>query len=126
MKHEEIINIDGTKTIKIYSTYSEAQKKATQKYRANNKEKVNEQRKKYYLNRKERDPNFLIYKREKAKQYYQQKKNKKVEPEKELHVVEIVVKEEPKVEEVKIIEHVNIDDTPIEKKAKRAYKKKSA
>ncbi len=53
-----------------YSSYTPAQKRATQKYRNDNKEKVNEQRKKYYQARKESDPNFLEYKRAKAKEYY--------------------------------------------------------
>lgn len=60
-----------------YSSYTDAQKKATKKYRENNKDKVNEQRKKYYLSRKEKDPNFLPYKRQKAKEYYQKKKELK-------------------------------------------------
>jgi len=58
------------------STYTEAQKKATKKYRENNKEKVNLQRKKYYQNRKAKDPNFLLYKRTKAKEYYAKKKER--------------------------------------------------
>ena len=37
---------------------------------ADNKDKVNEQRKKYYQTRKESDPAFLEYKRAKAKEYY--------------------------------------------------------
>ena len=57
-----------------YSSYTEAQKRATQKYRSNNKDKVNEQRKKYYQQRKENDPEFLEYKRAKAREYYQRKK----------------------------------------------------
>jgi len=61
-------------TIIKYSSYTPAQKRATQKYRENNKDKVNDQRKKYYQNRKERDPEFLEYKRTKAKEYYQLKK----------------------------------------------------
>jgi hypothetical protein len=61
-----------------YSSYTPAQKRATQKYRENNKDKVNEQRKKYYQNRKERDPEFLEYKRTKAKEYYQLKKQAQV------------------------------------------------
>jgi len=60
-----------------YSSYTPAQKRATQKYRANNKDKVNEQRKKYYLERKEKDDGFLEYKRQKAKEYYQRKKEQK-------------------------------------------------
>ena len=46
-----------------YSSYTEAQKRATQKYRVENKEKVNEQRKLYYQKMKEKNPNFLEYKR---------------------------------------------------------------
>jgi len=59
-----------------YSSYTDAQKKATKKYRTENKEKVNEQRKKYYQTRKDRDPDFLTYKRDKAKEYYNNKKSK--------------------------------------------------
>jgi len=63
---------------KIYSTYTEAQKRATQKYRSNNKEKINIQRKIYYEKRKNSDKNFLLYKRQKAKEYYKKKiQNKK-------------------------------------------------
>ena len=65
---------DNENVIVKYSSYTEAQKRATQKYRSNNKDKVNEQRKKYYLQRKESDPNFLEYKRAKAREYYQKKK----------------------------------------------------
>ena len=69
--------------VKVYSSYTEAQKRATKKYREQNKEKVNAQRKKYYDDRKEKDPNFLEYKRQKAKEYYIKKKgeDKKEEPE---------------------------------------------
>jgi hypothetical protein len=58
----------------IYSSYTEAQKRATAKYREANKEKVNAQRKKYYESRKEKDPDFLQYKRDKAREYYLKKK----------------------------------------------------
>ena len=37
--------------IVIYSSYTEAQKKATNKYRVANKEKINETRKAYYKKR---------------------------------------------------------------------------
>ncbi len=60
-------------TIK-YSSYTPAQKKASQVYRLKNKDKINEQRKKYYQARKEADPAFLEYKRTKAKEYYDKKK----------------------------------------------------
>jgi hypothetical protein len=63
----------------IYSSYTEAQKRATAKYREANKEKVNAQRKKYYESRKEKDPEFLQYKRDKAKEYYLKKKASKSE-----------------------------------------------
>lgn len=63
----------------IYSSYTEAQKRATAKYREANKEKVNAQRKKYYESRKEKDPDFLQYKRDKAREYYLKKKNSKNE-----------------------------------------------
>jgi len=63
--------------VKVYSSYTEAQKRATKKYRELNKEKVNAQRKKYYDERKAKDPEFLNYKREKAKEYYIKKKSLK-------------------------------------------------
>lgn len=62
----------------MYSSYTPAQKKASQAYRLKNKDKINEQRKKYYLTRKESDPKFLEYKRTKAKEYYEKKKLDKV------------------------------------------------
>ena len=58
----------------IYSSYTDAQKRATQKYRVANKDKVNERRKLYYQQRKGKDPEFLEYKRNKAREYYQRKK----------------------------------------------------
>ena len=70
--------MDSEEGISIkYSSYTPAQKRATQKYREKNKDKVNQQRKEYYLRRKETDPAFLEYKREKAKEYYQRKKEQK-------------------------------------------------
>jgi hypothetical protein len=62
--------------IKINKSITESQKNAAKKYRDNNREKVNAQRKKYYEERKALDPNFMEYKRLKAKQYYQTKKNR--------------------------------------------------
>jgi hypothetical protein len=61
----------------VYSSYTEAQKRATKKYRENNKDKVNLQRKKYYEERKAKDPSFLEQKRNKARLYYQKKKEEK-------------------------------------------------
>jgi hypothetical protein len=94
-----------------YSSYTEAQKRATQKYRHTNKEKVNLQRKVYYQMRKENDPNFLLYKRQKAKEYYLRKKEYKKSIKEELNeplteVIEevkpIKVKKERKKKEPKI------------------------
>lgn len=126
--------MEQPQTIK-YSSYTPSQKKATKKYRENNKDKVNEQRKKYYQSRKERDPNFLIYKRDKAKEYYAKKKAelkedllllidvvKGIEETKEEPIEEI--KEEPKIEEVKVVELPIIDETITEKK-KRIYIRKN-
>lgn len=91
----------------IKKKYTEAQKRATKKYRENNKEKVNAQRKLYYNQRKEKDPNFLEYKRIKAKEYYQKKKSIK-----------------PNVEEIHIVEEIPIVDETIQEKKKRKYNKK--
>lgn len=68
----------------IYSSYTEAQKRATAKYREANKEKVNAQRKKYYESRKEKDPDFLQYKRDKAREYYLKKKYSKIDIQEEI------------------------------------------
>jgi hypothetical protein len=62
---------------------------SNQKYRMANREKINEQRKKYYQVRKENDPKFLEYKRIKSKEYYERKKAKKavdVSPEKQVEM----------------------------------------
>jgi hypothetical protein len=88
-----------------YSSYTPAQKKASQSYRLKNKDKINEQRKKYYLTRKESDPKFLEYKRTKAKEYYEKKKLDKVvksdiSPDVKTDVDMEVVKVEPSVTDV--------------------------
>jgi len=118
-----------------YSSYTDAQKKATKKYRSNNRDKVNEQRKKYYIERKLNDPTFLEYKRTKAKEYYIRKKIDKkdeiIEEVKPSEVIEVKV-EEPIVEEVKQEVPVVIQaipetiDAPIigEPKPKRSKKSK--
>jgi hypothetical protein len=99
---------EETKLEVKYSSYTPAQKKASQLYRQNNKEKINLQRKKYYQKRKESDPTFLEYKRIKAKEYYEKKKlNKVVKPE--------VIPEEPKIEEPKIEEPIKVElEKPVE------------
>ena len=90
----------------IYSSYTEAQKRATAKYREANKEKVNAQRKKYYESRKEKDPEFLQYKRDKAREYYLKKKSSKVDiiDDTNIELVKIGEPEEPGPEET-IEEH---------------------
>lgn len=93
---------EEVKTEVKYSSYTPAQKKASQLYRQNNKEKINIQRKRYYQKRKESDPTFLEYKRVKAREYYEKKKlDKVVRPE--------VIPEETKVEEP-VVE----PETPVE------------
>jgi hypothetical protein len=82
-----------------YSSYTAAQKKASQLYRLKNKEKINEQRKKYYQTKKANDPTFLEYKRIKAKEYYEKKKLDKV------------IKPEATPEETKIEEHVTVPES---------------
>ena len=94
----------------IYSSYTEAQKRATQKYRITNKDKVNERRKLYYQQRKTKDPEFLEYKRQKAREYYQRQKAIKTEP-----IIEPVIE--------KVIEPVIETVIPIIEKPKRIYKK---
>lgn len=75
----------------VFSSYTDAQKRATEKYRMENREKINEQRKKYYQTRKETDPEFLKYKREKAREYYLKKKENKTEDTQEPKMVETIV-----------------------------------
>jgi hypothetical protein len=110
-------NTDNNVVVK-YSSYTDAQKRATQKYRNNNRDKVNEQRKKYYKDRKESDPNFLEYKRLKAKEYYLRKKAKvDFIDEPEVPVVEMVVEPQPVVEEV--VPEVKQDKPKRQRKAKK-------
>lgn len=71
------------------STYGEAQKRAIKKYMDNNREKINAQRREYYKTKRDTDPNYVKYKRDKAKEFYNRKKNKIVEDDKE------IVKETP-------------------------------
>ena len=55
--------------------YSDAQKRASDKYRMNNKDKLNIQRQSYYSKKKEEDPLYLEKKRQKSREYYLKKKN---------------------------------------------------
>ena len=57
----------------VYKTYSQAQKRAVLKWRANNKNVVNGLAKKYYDNKKN-DPDYIQKKRDAAKRHYQKKK----------------------------------------------------
>ena len=88
------------------TTYTEAQKRAIKKYRENNRDKVNAQRKIYYEHRKARDPEFLVYKKNKAKEYYHKMKEYKknsTEDKKDIiddsNSVISVIDELPKLEE---------------------------
>ena len=109
-------------------TYTEAQKKATKKYRETNKSKVNEQRKKYYHDRVKNDPDFVEYKRQKAREYYQRKKQEKspspttvTEESKELPI-DVIEQLIMKPEEVK--EEVKVEVKEEKPKAKRQRKAK--
>jgi hypothetical protein len=116
------------KTEVKYSSYTPAQKKASQLYRQNNKEKINAQRKRYYQKRKENDPNFLEYKRIKAREYYEKKKlDKVVKAEAKPEVKEeVIIKEEEKTQP-EIIKEVNIapvpETEPLKKKRSKKEKK---
>ena len=77
MDQSQEIKVEVAPEVKIvYSSYTQAQKKATTKYRETHKDQVNEQRKKYYEARKAVDPAFLEYKRVKAREYYLKKKER--------------------------------------------------
>ena len=105
-----------------YSSYTEAQKRATKKYRENNKEKVNERRKLYYQQRKEKDPAFLEYKRTKAREYYHRKREaSKAKPTVEEVIETLQLSLEPPAKET-IIEPV-APEGKIEKPKKTRTKK---
>lgn len=127
--------------IKKKTKYTEAQKRATLKYRENNRDKVNKQRKIYYENRKKNDPSFLEYKRAKAREYYQKKKvpknDEKVEKventelpitNKDEEIKPLIDEFKPILEtiqedKIEVIEHPVIDENKKEK-TKRKYTKK--
>ena len=89
-----------------YSSYTPAQKRASQLYRQKNKDKINEQRKKYYQSRKDSDPKFLEYKRLKAKEYYEKKKlDKVVKSEDKPDVVMMI----PQVEVPEVVTKMDVD-----------------
>lgn len=124
--------------IKKKTKYTEAQKRATLKYRENNRDKVNKQRKIYYENRKKNDPTFLEYKRAKAREYYQKKKVPKNDEKVENTELPITNKDEeikPLIDEVKPVletiqeDKIEVKEHPIfdenkKEKTKRKYTKK--
>jgi hypothetical protein len=61
-----------------YSSYTPAQRKASEQYRLKNKDKINAQRKLYYQQKKLADPIYALSKKYKAKEYYELKKMKGV------------------------------------------------
>jgi hypothetical protein len=108
-----------------YSSYTPAQKKASQLYRLKNKDKINAQRKKYYQKRKETDPNFLEYKRTKAKEYYEKKKlDKVVKTEAKPEVKEEVISKEEEKPQPEIIEAVELAPIPEAEPTKKKKSKK--
>jgi len=113
-----------------YSSYTPAQKRATQKYRSENRDKVNEQRKRYYQNRKESDPAFIEYKRSKAKEYYQKAKALKqphaiVEPLQDAQEPEPIISAIQYTQPEPVVElPVIVPDTPKPAKVKMTQRKK--
>jgi len=65
--------MENQNPIIIYKTYSEAQKKAVLKWRANNKGTVNGLAKKYYDQKKD-NPEYIQKKRDASKRYYERRK----------------------------------------------------
>jgi len=102
--------------LKIYSSYTPAQKKATLKYREQNKDKINSQRKEYYKKKVEEDPLFLEYKRKKAKEYYDRKKASKSKS-------PITLSEPVKVVDVKPVEPEPVVEPVVEPDKKVKVKK---
>ena len=64
------------KPIKIYSSYTEAQKRANKKWREQNKERVAELHKKYYKPVSILTPEEIEDRRRKYKEYYNKNKDK--------------------------------------------------
>ena len=111
---------EETKSEIKYSSYTPAQKKASQLYRQNNKEKINAQRKRYYQKRKDSDPTFLEYKRVKAREYYEKKKlDKVVKPEATPEETKILVPDSPIVKELEKVE-AEKPDAPLPELLKEA------
>jgi hypothetical protein len=114
-----------------YSSNTPAQRNANKKYRENNKERVNEQRRVYYQKKKEQDPTFLEIKRSKAREYYNKKKSDETTETKTEEVahtekdskVEHAEPETPKEESKTDAEGTTPPETPV--KAKRTRKLKT-
>lgn len=70
------------KIIYVYSSYTDAQKRANKKYANNNKDKINQHMRTYYNKRKEVDPDFLEKRRASSKKAYYKKKNALLENQK--------------------------------------------
>lgn len=86
-----------------YSSNTPAQRNANKKYRENNKERVNEQRRVYYQKKKEQDPTFLEIKRSKAREYYNKKKSDET--------TEIKIEEIGHTEEDSKVENAELETT---------------
>lgn len=64
--------------VKVFSSYTPAQKKANQKYRENNIDKVKEMSRAYMNKRRQSDPEFRQKAREYQQQYYLKKKAEEI------------------------------------------------
>jgi hypothetical protein len=113
-----------------YSSNTPAQRNANKKYRENNKERVNEQRRVYYQKKKEQDPTFLEVKRSKAREYYNKKKldetcevkTEKVEDIEKDTKTPTEKSETPKEEHETIVEGTKGTETPTKPKRTRKLK----
>lgn len=113
-----------------YSSNTPAQRNANKKYRENNKERVNEQRRVYYQKKKDVDPTFLEIKRSKAREYYNKKKldettetkTEEIEHTEEDSKVEHEESETPKEEPKTDAEGTTTVETPVKPKRTRKLK----
>ena len=114
----------NTETSPTKKNYTEAQKEAYKRYRLKNIDKIREQRKQYYLKKKDTDPEFMTNKRNKAKEYYQRKKSGLVKPKESL--IEPTQEEpvEETKEEIKEEPPIVIEEPKEEKKKKTTKKRK--
>jgi len=68
------MNQTEPKIIYVYSSYTDAQKRAIKKYADNNRDKINQHMKNYYDKQKKNDPDFLEKRRAASKKAYYKKK----------------------------------------------------